>query len=470
MKVSAQVVKFGDTDPSAIFSAQAGELSFTDNHHIVPGGAWPLKADFIRQGPDLLISGGDGESFLVRDYFFQDELADLHTEGGAVLRGSLIERLAPAPAPAQFAQTSDAGQADVVGRVETVLGEATALRVDGTQISLTAGDPILSGDVLQTGSEASLGVVFADKTTLSLGEDGRLVVDDFVYDPQANIGGMNVNIVQGVFTFVSGEIAKLGPDAMTVYTPVATVGIRGTKVAGRAAAEGEANTISLLPNDDGTVGVIAVGNQSGAAPQILTSAGATTTVSSQFQAPAPQVVLSQNQIQQQYGTALQTLNTTRESVQSRQNEAQSGEEAGAGQEEGTPAQGEGDGEPEGEAAPGEEANQQALPVDGDGLSEEEQAARDAAEAATEEGETPEGTLEAAIEAAADRALAEGASPEEVAAAEAAARDAYNDALENGESPEAALEAAMASVGEAEFSQLSADAPLSPKMHHPRMCN
>ena len=43
-----------------------------------------------------------------------------------------------------------------------------------------------------------------------------------------------MNIIQGLLTFVSGEIAKVGPDAMTVYNPVVTVGIRGTKVAGRA--------------------------------------------------------------------------------------------------------------------------------------------------------------------------------------------------------------------------------------------
>ena len=43
------------------------------------------------------------------------------------------------------------------------------------------------------------------------------------------------------------------------------------KVAGKIIAESEANTISLLPNDDGTAVVIAVGSQSGVAPQILTA-------------------------------------------------------------------------------------------------------------------------------------------------------------------------------------------------------
>lgn len=30
---------------------------------------------------------------------------------------------------------------------------------------------------------------------------------------------MDVNIIQGLFTFVSGEIARAGPDAMTIYPP-----------------------------------------------------------------------------------------------------------------------------------------------------------------------------------------------------------------------------------------------------------
>ena len=86
---------------------------------------------------------------------------------------------------------------------------------------------------------------------------------------------------------------------MTVHTPVATAGIRGTKVAGRTAAEGEQNKISSLSNDDGTVGMIAVGNQSEAVLQVLTNAGATTAVFSHFQPLAPQIVFTPAQNQQQ---------------------------------------------------------------------------------------------------------------------------------------------------------------------------
>ncbi|MEK9670883.1 MAG: hypothetical protein VW268_00080 [Rhodospirillaceae bacterium] len=41
---------------------------------------------------------------------------------------------------------------------------------------------------------------------------------------------MNLSVVKGVFSFVSGQVAKTDPDAMKIDTPVATIGIRGTQV------------------------------------------------------------------------------------------------------------------------------------------------------------------------------------------------------------------------------------------------
>ena len=75
-------------------------------------------------------------------------------------------------APDQFAQTNSEVGSYIVRRIETVLGTATALLL----VELMVGYPSMAGHVSQTNTEASLGVVFADNTTLSLGEGGRLVV------------------------------------------------------------------------------------------------------------------------------------------------------------------------------------------------------------------------------------------------------------------------------------------------------
>ncbi len=58
-----------------------------------------------------------------------------------------------------------------------------------------------------------------------------MVLDEMVYDPGTQEGSVSLSVIQGVFTFVSGEIAKTDPDAMTLDTPVATIGIRGTQLA-----------------------------------------------------------------------------------------------------------------------------------------------------------------------------------------------------------------------------------------------
>ena len=92
---------------------------------------------------------------------------------------------------------------------------------------------------------------------------------------------------------------------MVLRTPVAQIGIRGTKIAGVAAAEGEENTISLLPDDDGSVGEISVSNSAGTI--VLNQAGATTSLSSAFQAPPNPVIVPVAQIQKQFAKALKSL-------------------------------------------------------------------------------------------------------------------------------------------------------------------
>ena len=72
---------------------------------------------------------------------------------------------------------------------------------------------------------------------------------------------------------------------MVVETPVASIGIRGTTVAGRAAQEGEQNTIALLRDSDGGVGQITISN--GAGVQTLTQPGQAVTLTSFTQPPPP---------------------------------------------------------------------------------------------------------------------------------------------------------------------------------------
>ena len=97
-------------------------------------------------------------------------------------------------------------------------------------------------------------------------------------------GSSKTSLYRVCSLFVSGKIAKTGDDSMVVETPVASIGIRGTTVAGRAAQEGEQNTIALLRDADGGVGQITISN--GAGIQTLTQPGQAVTLTSFTQPPS----------------------------------------------------------------------------------------------------------------------------------------------------------------------------------------
>ncbi|MBL42431.1 MAG: hypothetical protein CMM49_07225, partial [Rhodospirillaceae bacterium] len=295
--------EMGDVRPGTpASSAQEYNLVIDASGHsslTIPFGVLLLKADFVREGTDLLLVGPNGEQILVRDYFTMDPPPDLLTEGGAMLTADTVEALAGPIAPGLFAQAEEGAEASPIGSVESVEGEVTVTRADGTEIKLNEGDPVFQGDVLETGEEGTVGIVFIDDSTFALDEDGRMVLDELIFDPQSTEGKSSLTVVQGAFTFVSGKIAQSGPDSMKVSTPVATLGIRGTKVAGQAAQEGEENTIVLLE------GEILVTNQSGVA-LTLNQPNQSVQVTSAF-TPPQAVQLTPDQVQQRFGGVLESL-------------------------------------------------------------------------------------------------------------------------------------------------------------------
>ena len=93
------------------------------------------------------------------------------------------------------------------------------------------GGRVFVGDDIRTGPGARLEIRFNDRSTLTLGENARVTIDQFVYAPS---GGSRqaLAILRGVFRFATGQIGKLVPRSIAFTTPVATAGIRGTAFLG----------------------------------------------------------------------------------------------------------------------------------------------------------------------------------------------------------------------------------------------
>ncbi len=203
----------------------------------VPDTAFLTDGQFFRAGGDLRVELPDGRTATVEGYFHGSQSPDLVApDGGMALTPGLVQSFLGSLAPGQYAQAAPAAAAQPIGHIDALDGSASAVRADGTRVSLEKGDPVFQGDVIETGGDASaVRLLFADKTVFALGPDARLALDEMVFDSASQEGSIQFSILKGVFIFASGQIAKTDNTDMTVTTPVATIGIRGTEVAGRVA-------------------------------------------------------------------------------------------------------------------------------------------------------------------------------------------------------------------------------------------
>lgn len=280
---------------------------------MLPEGDDFLRADFSRAGPDLVIETATGAPYLVPAYFMSETPPALVSADGAVLSASLVTALAGPIAPGQVAQLGPnaaaspqaVGLGQPIGQVSEAAGTITVTHPDGTQGTLLSGGQIFQGDVLQTGAKASVSIVFADDTVFSLAEDARMVMDEMVYDPDTQTGIFKTQVVSGVFSFVSGQVAKTAPDGMVVTTPTTTIGIRGSTAMANAAGEGSESTITLVPDVDGNVGELSISTRAGT--QVLNQPNASTTVTSAFAPPSQVVFLSPQAVQKSFGATFTTL-------------------------------------------------------------------------------------------------------------------------------------------------------------------
>ena len=143
---------------------------------------------------------------------------------------SLIATVAMAGAATLVAaqQPQQAGVSAAV-RGQVALARASQ-NIVGKQVE--SGDPIFLGDAITSGRDSGMQVMLLDETVFSIGPNSEIAIDEFVYDPSTESGKVTASVAKGVFRFITGKIARKRPEDMTVRLPTATIGIRGTIVAG----------------------------------------------------------------------------------------------------------------------------------------------------------------------------------------------------------------------------------------------
>jgi hypothetical protein len=137
-----------------------------------------------------------------------------------------------------------------IGEVSISTGSAVIDRQDGNKgITVEKELDVLSYDTIKTG-DGKVGIKFIDDTRVDVTEHSKLVIDEFVYDPNTKTGSLSLKASLGTVRYASGQIAKNSKQNVKISTPTATIAVRGTDFA-MTVNEIGGSTIVLLPSCDG---------------------------------------------------------------------------------------------------------------------------------------------------------------------------------------------------------------------------
>jgi hypothetical protein len=117
-------------------------------------------------------------------------------------------------------------RADVAGAVVALRVWAYGTPPDTARRVLYLKDAVYARELLETVRDGALHVRMLDNSMLRLGSASSVVVDEFVYSPDADTSTLLASISKGVCRFISGKAAK---HRLEVSTPAATIAARGTE-------------------------------------------------------------------------------------------------------------------------------------------------------------------------------------------------------------------------------------------------
>jgi hypothetical protein len=176
-----------------------------------------------------------------------------------------------------------------VGSISELRGNGEVIRQGSTdKVLAEMALDIFSMDDVRTGN-GRIAIEFLDSSVVRLTEHSKLVIDDFVYDPDPNKSKLALNMASGTARFITGRLSGIKKENIFIKTPSATIGIRGTDFTTTVDELGR-SLIILLPDASGnSSGSISVTTWSGT--EILDQPFQATMVSTFESRPTKAVVL-----------------------------------------------------------------------------------------------------------------------------------------------------------------------------------
>ena len=116
-----------------------------------------------------------------------------------------------------------------IGTIGIVIGQADVVN---RNIDLKIKENIYFGDVIRTGAQTNLQILFEDETVFTIGENTEIVINEFIYDPNQNneLNKISAEVMQGSLKVVTGLISKENPENLLITLPTGVLATRGTEV------------------------------------------------------------------------------------------------------------------------------------------------------------------------------------------------------------------------------------------------
>lgn len=109
-----------------------------------------------------------------------------------------------------------------VGQIKVSRG-IVVLDRDGSRFPAPVGLRLKEGDTILTEANGSVGLMFNDNSTLSMGPNGEVLLERYAYDSTTYLGAFDAYVKRGAVSIEAGNLGRQTPEAVRVKTPLAEI-------------------------------------------------------------------------------------------------------------------------------------------------------------------------------------------------------------------------------------------------------
>ena len=117
-----------------------------------------------------------------------------------------------------------------IGMIKLQSGTASISR-DQETLAASPGTIVLAGDIITTGMDGAVGILFEDDTRAAIGPNSEWNLETYTYDRASKAGDAELQLATGSLGLIAGDLIQRDPSSLRVKTPTTVIAVRGTEFA-----------------------------------------------------------------------------------------------------------------------------------------------------------------------------------------------------------------------------------------------